>query len=376
MQIDALQIKISDEDKDFIVNKIKSILDSNIAWTNATIVKEFEREFRKRYISKNSIAISTGSTAIEASIIALNRENTIVYTQALTAPPTVLSALSAKCKVVLVDSQKDDFGMDINDLKRKILKYGSNGVIIPVHIGGIISKNILDVVEIGKEFDMPIIEDCAHAHGSSIFGKRAGTFGDIGTFSYFLTKTLTSGEGGIVITDNDELASKIKMIRNYGKDNAGDHVIRGSSWRMNEFTAAVALNQTNNEEKIIAEKLRLAKIYDKRLSDSKYYNIVRGECNSGYYKYIIVPKNYKTFNYKNINDKLKKLYNINLPARVYEKLSNEEPYLKDNENVLNRFDNFEVAKFLSQNHICLPIYLGMTDNQVNYICDSLESCYE
>ena len=90
-------------------------------------------------------------------------------------------------------------------------------------------------------------------------------------FLFFLTKTLTSGEGGIIITNNAEIDRKLRMIRNYGKDSDGYHVIKGSSWRMNEFTGVVALSQIRSHNKIILEKQRIAKKYDKLLENNKYF---------------------------------------------------------------------------------------------------------
>lgn len=373
--INSLEININKEEKEFILERIEKILDSKINWTNSTNVLEFEETMKKITGSNYAIATSTGSTAIEASLIALGiQEGSVVYTQTLTAPPTVLSALSVGAIVVFVDSDKENFGMSLEDLKEKIDEYVTNGCVIPVHIGGYISKNIKDIVEYSHKMGMPVIEDCAHAHGSMIFDKYAGTFGDVGTFSFFLTKTLTSGEGGIIITNNAEIDRKLRMIRNYGKDSDGYHVIKGSSWRMNEFTGVVALSQIRSHNKIILEKQRIAKKYDKLLENNKYFKSLTSQEINGYYKYIIINKSNIPISY--LITSMESKYNIKLPGLVYSHLCHEEPFIIGNNKVKGVMKYYKNATFLARNHLCLPIYMGLSEDSVEYIIDCLNRACE
>lgn len=373
--INSLEININKEEKEFILERIEKILDSKINWTNSTNVLEFEETMKKITGSNYAIATLTGSTAIEASLIALGiQEGSVVYTQTLTAPPTVLSALSVGAIVVFVDSDKENFGMSLEDLKEKIDEYGTNGCVIPVHIGGYISKNIKDIVEYSHKMGMPVIEDCAHAHGSMIFDKYAGTFGDVGTFSFFLTKTLTSGEGGIIITNNAEIDRKLRMIRNYGKDSDGYHVIKGSSWRMNEFTGVVALSQIRSHNKIILEKQRIAKKYDKLLENNKYFKSLTSQEINGYYKYIIINKSNIPISY--LITSMESKYNIKLPGLVYSHLCHEEPFIIGNNKVKGVMKYYKNATFLARNHLCLPIYMGLSEDSVEYIIDCLNRACE
>lgn len=280
--------------------------------------------------------------------------------------------------MVYVDCNNEDFGMDPVDLEEKIKQFGSNGFIIPVHIGGLISRKIYDIVEVGMKYKMPVIEDCAHAHGSVLDGKHAGTFGDVGTFSFFLTKTLTSGEGGLLVTNNEEIYSKARMIRNYGKDASGLHVIHGSSWRMNEFTAAITLTQLRHQSQIVSEKKHIASFYDgyfsKTSNGNELYTIYNNGEMNGYYKYILGVNS--NVNLGRIEKEIKEKFNIYLPARVYDRLCNEEPFLINHERILNTKEEFTTAGYLKEHHLCLPIYRGLSTTEVEFICDSIHKTIE
>ncbi|HBI3767426.1 TPA: aminotransferase class I/II-fold pyridoxal phosphate-dependent enzyme [Enterococcus faecalis] len=368
MRVEALKVKSTQNEVKQILEYMENTLESEIQWTNSVRVQEFENEVKTKYGVKNASAVATGSVALEASLIALGVDSdSIVYCPVLTAPPTILSSLSTGAKVVYVDALIDDFGMDPKDLEKKIQKYGTNGVIIPVHIGGLISEQIYEILEIGKKYNMPVIEDCAHAHGSELDNKPAGTFGDIGTFSYFLTKTLTSGEGGMILTNNDDIDNKVRSIRNYGKNKTGQHVIKGSSWRMNEFTAAVALVQTQSQESIVMTKNNIAKIYDNFFETSDLFKIYSMSGINGYYKYIL-GINKKT-DLKKIETLLNEKYGVQLPARVYENLCTEEPYLETHSNVMNSKESFDNAVYLKNHHLCLPIYRGLNSEEIIYVCE-------
>lgn len=373
--IQALEINISKEGREFILNNISKILESKIKWTNSVFVNEFEKAFNNFTETEYSIAVSSGSTAIESLLIALNIDcNSTIFVPTLTAPATILSCLNTCARIVLIDSDKDDLGLDLSDLEFKIRKYKTDekAVIIPVHNGGIISANIKKIIEISIKYNCFVIEDCAHSHGTKLNTKHCGLFGIAGTFSFFLTKVLTSGEGGIIITNEEKIANKIKQIRNYGKNEKGSYVIKGSSWRMNEFTAVVALWQVINAEKNLNERRKIAKIYDLLLKNNEFYHpfIIPKNCQPSFYKYIV--KINKKINREKLKSYLKKK-GINLPAELYPKLCHEEPFIKSVKSILNLNDFFSNADNFARNHICLPIYPGLKENDMKYIIDMLNS---
>jgi len=373
MKINALEIPISNKEKRFINDGLERILSSGVKWTNSDTVKALETTFAQKTGSEYAIAVSTGSVAIESVLIAKGLDNAIIFAPVLTAPPTVLSCLNMKSNIVLVDADANDFGMDPADLEQKIKRHrkcGEKAVIIYVHIGGFISENIKRIKAIADKHDVVLIEDCAHAHGARLDNVHAGNFGIAGIFSFFLTKTITSGEGGIVIAKDKELADKLSMIRNYGKDKGGLHVVKGSSWRLNEFSALVLLSQIRNCETKYARRQEIAVTYNEAFACHDLFQPIVN-LNSGYYKYILRVRENVGFDYQNFKSYMQQ-HSIQLPAKVYDSLINEEPYLKScTDQIINLDSSFEQAGFLKSHHVCLPMHLGLSNDDVKYVIETI-----
>lgn len=374
IKVKALKIDVGEDGKEFIVNRVLDILNTDYGWTNGKNVKELEEEFCKITGARYASAVSSGSSAIEIALYALNMDSDcIAFVPTMTAPPTVYSCLHAGVKVVLVDCNESDLGLNVEDLKDKIKRYknqSSKSVIIPVHVGGIISENIDQIINIANENNMYVIEDCAHAHGATYKHIHAGRRGVIGTFSYFLTKVISSGEGGMVITDDEELDRKIKIIRNYGKEN-GKHVYKGSSWRMNEFTAAVALWQTKNLEKIVQGRSEVAKLYNKLLKGNDKLTAleINQDTRSSYYKYIVMIPS--TVDRENLKKQLLDQYGIIMAGEVYQYPCHKEPVFQNDKRILNIDDKFLHSEKVADSQICLPIYPEMETEKVEYVINCI-----
>ena len=373
--IPALRISVSQKEE--IIQNITKILDSKIKWTNSDFCNEVENLFSTLSQNKYNITLSTGSSAITALLYALNIMNSIIFVPVLTAPATIISCLNSNSKLVCVDANSSSFAMSPLDLEKKIQKYYlgktyKNGAIIMVHVGGVISKEVLEIRAIAEKYGLFFIEDCAHAHGSYYDGKSAGTFGIAGTFSFFLTKTITCGEGGIVTTNSPDINEKVRKIRNYGKANNGLITERGSSWRLNEFSAAVLISQikhfcdTGNKR-----RQWIAKQYNDNINNNyfKIFNLP-AKSKSGYYKYILKVNKPDTFSYIDFFNYMRN-HDIMLPARVFDRLTIEEPFIHSCTQIINISDNFDVARHLCNEHVCLPIYEDLTDIEVEKIINTI-----
>jgi len=373
--IPALRISVSQKNE--ILQNITKILDSKIMWTNSEFCNEAEKLFSSISQNKYNITLSTGSSAITALLYSLNIMDSIIFVPVLTAPATIISCLSTNSKLVFVDASLSSFSMSPSDLEKKIQKYyvGSmykNGAIIMVHVGGVISKEVLEIKAIAEKYNLIFIEDCAHAHGSYYDGKSAGTFGIAGTFSFFLTKTITCGEGGIVSTNSSDINERVRRIRNYGKSDTGMITERGSSWRLNEFSAAVLISQIKHFCDI-GDKRRqwIAKQYNDNI-DNDCFKIFHlpSKSKSGYYKYILKVSEPKTFSYIDFLNYMKR-HDIILPARVFDRLTIEEPFIHSCRQIINIEDSFDTAKYLCNAHVCLPIYEDLSDMEVDKIIETI-----
>lgn len=374
IRVSNFKLILSEEDKTFILQKVREVLSSN-RWTAGSMGQAFEEAFNQLTGIAHSVAVGDGGAALIAALQALKvPENSIVICPTLTAPPTPHAILAAGMKVVFADSCEDDLGLDPEDLKRKIEKYRGNiGAVIAVHVGGWISPRIKEIMRICEHAGIPLIEDCAHAHGSWLEGKHAGTFAKVGTFSFFMTKPLTSGEGGIVISHDQSLTDAIRVIRNYGKDEHGIHLRKGFNYKMSEFESAVALWASLNGKKITDERRKIAAYYDKSLAGLEGIQIIKvPSCTCSYYKYAI------TVDSPLGRDEIKKCllqeYGVEVSGGIYDTLCHEEPYFRTlPERVLNARESFPQAERFARRQLCLPLYPGLSSQDQDWVAESLRN---
>jgi dTDP-4-amino-4,6-dideoxygalactose transaminase len=236
---------------------------------------------------------------------------------------TPLANTHLGCRVEFVDCNKDDLCLSMEDLKAKVKEYKPAAVWV-VHIGGHIAFQIKEIAEYCQKEGIILIEDCAHAHGASWNGKRPGTWGNAGIYSFYATKTVTTGEGGMLTTKDKGLVEFARKYRNYGKF---DYKVHGLNLRMSEFTAAIGCIQTERLPNIVAWKNDYAKhkldpVYEKRLK------LPEGMV-SGYYKYIVFEEIEKS------------------TGKVY-----DEPCHR----IMGRKYDLPNTDWVAANHWCVPIY--------------------
>jgi dTDP-4-amino-4,6-dideoxygalactose transaminase len=227
-------------------------------------VQEFERLVCSFLKSKYAVAVNSGTAALQAALYAFDiKHGDEVLLPSFTFVATANAVVSVGAKPVFVDVLKDNYTMDPSDLKRKITK--KSKAIIPVHLYGNVAY-IDEISEVAKKHNLDIIEDSAQSMGSSYRGKQTGTFSEIGCFSLYAAKVMTSGEGGIVVTSNKKLREKLLMIRNHGMVHGYDTRILGLNLRLPEISAAVAKVQMKKLPKFLQKRQKNAKILTELLS--------------------------------------------------------------------------------------------------------------
>ena len=168
---------------------------------------------------------------------------------------TPLAILAAGGRPVFVDCNRDDLCASLADFEAKLRRHRPKAAVL-VHIGGHVAFEVRAIAELCAAEGVFLIEDCAHAHGAEWHGRRPGTWGDAGVYSFYATKTVSAGEGGILVSGRDDVLDFARAYRNYGKP---DHHVAGLNFRMSEFTAALALVQTERMEHIVAVKNAVAR---------------------------------------------------------------------------------------------------------------------
>jgi len=216
-------------------------------------VKKFEDIFKKYKSSKFAIALNSGTAALHLSMIALGiKPGDEIIVPTMTFVATANSVIHAGGVPIFVDCEKDTMNISIEDTENKITN--KTRAIIPVHFGGR-PCNMHDIMILAKKYNLKIIEDCAHAIEAEYHGKHVGTFGDLGCFSFYVTKNIVTGEGGMVVTDNEEYANKIKILGLHGmskdawgrfSDEGYEHyqiIYTGFKYNMMDIQAAIGIHQ-------------------------------------------------------------------------------------------------------------------------------------
>ena len=279
MEFEKFAIGFDHRDRERLHSLWESILDTN-QWSDGPLVKAFEESWTA-WNELPSVATSawTGSALAALEFFELRGKTVLCPSNTFMATP--LACVEIGAKVEFVDCNREDLCMSFDDLEQKVHEHKPAAVFL-VHIGGHIAFDIDRIVELCEAEGIVLIEDCAHSHGASWNGRKPGSFGDAGIWSFAPTKTISTGEGGLLVSKNPDLVEFARGFRNYGKP---DYKQPGLNYRMNEFTAAVGVLGAERMEEIVAWKNQIAReeldpIHPARLE------LPEGMV-SGYYKYIV-----------------------------------------------------------------------------------------
>ncbi|MEE9118166.1 MAG: aminotransferase class I/II-fold pyridoxal phosphate-dependent enzyme [Calditrichia bacterium] len=279
-----MKLPFSEEERKKYFNLLNEVFDSNF-WSEGQMVKKFEEKFGQ-FVGLQSMTVTNGGIALLALYEFAKVKGYEVIVPANTFFATVIAARMAGADVVYADCNKEDLCISLEDIKKKVTT--RTKAVCVVHIGGHIAFEIEEIADFCKENGIHLIEDCAHAHGASYSGKAAGSWGLGGAYSFYATKTMPLGEGGMVCSGDTNFIEWLKYYRNYGKHVEDGKVTyklkNGFNYRMSEMTAALGLVQLENLTGILAWKRELAKKYDEIFD--RRVKFPKG-MESGYYKYIV-----------------------------------------------------------------------------------------
>ncbi|HEV8460508.1 MAG TPA: DegT/DnrJ/EryC1/StrS family aminotransferase [Gaiellaceae bacterium] len=297
------------------------ILDSE-RWSEGDVTAEFESAWAA-WNGLDAVAFNGWTGAALAALEWAQVRGETVLCPSNTFMATPLAALAAGAKVEFVDCNRDDLCMSFADLERKVHEHKPRAVFL-VHIGGHLAFHSNEIAELCRSEGIVLLEDCAHAHGAEWNGRRAGTWGDAGIWSFAPTKTVSTGEGGMLVSRNPEVTEFARTFRNYGKP---DYALHGLNFRLNEFTAAIGVVQTARLDEIAnwkngAARTHLDPLYASRLQ-------LPDGMTSGLYKYIV---------FEPIERSTGKVY--------------DEPCHR----LLGHPVDLPNSDWVAQNHWCVPLY--------------------
>ncbi|MEM2636745.1 MAG: DegT/DnrJ/EryC1/StrS family aminotransferase [Candidatus Korarchaeota archaeon] len=237
--------------------------------TDGGYVREFEKQFAAYIGARYGVACSSGTAALHVALQALGiGPGDEVITTPYTFIATANAALFLGAIPVFVDIDEGTFNIDPSKIKERITP--KTRAIVAVHLFGH-PADMDPIIEVADDHGIPVVEDAAQAHGSKYKGKRVGSIGTIGAFSFYPTKNMTTSEGGMLVTNSAELAEKMRQIVNQGQREKYDHVILGYNYRMTEIAAAIGLEQLKRIEEFNDRRRKIARIYNSAILEKSWF---------------------------------------------------------------------------------------------------------
>ncbi|NQV88631.1 MAG: DegT/DnrJ/EryC1/StrS family aminotransferase [Parcubacteria group bacterium] len=327
-------------------------------------VENFEKSFASYLKIKNTIGVGNGMEALQIALMALDiKHGDEIITTPLSAVATVLAHKTIGAKTIFTDIDRF-FHIKTDDIEKKITP--RTKAIMPVHLYGQ-PADMDKIMAISKKHNLYVIEDCAQAHGAEFKGKKVGTFGTFGCFSFYPTKNLGAiGDGGAIVTNNNTLAEKCRKIRNYGQKNRYEHEIIGLNSRLDELQAAILSIKLKTLDKHNKRRREIASIYIKKLSNIKNIKLpeLRNGTQHAFHLFVIETDKrdgLKVFLKKNGVDTL-----IHYPIPLHK----QECFKEHNK------ENLPIVQEKTKKILSLPIHPYLKNNEVIYICEKIKSFYE
>ena len=335
-------------------------------------VKEFEKKIAKFLDRKFGCAVSSGTAALEIAIRSLGlKKNDEVIMPSFTIISNAMAIVKSSAKPILVDVNLSTWNIKLEDIEKKITKK-TKCLMIP-HIYGL-SNDMDEIMKIAKKYNLYVIEDAAEVLGLKYKNKPCGSFGDISILSFYANKHITTGEGGMLLTNNPNLNNNFKDLRNLcfgSKNNRFNHYDISWNYRYTNIQASLGLNQLKRIDKIVKKKHEIGNYYFKHFKDIKNVILQPNKlsyCKNIYWVFgIVIKKNNKN----NIKEIIKKLTSNNIGTRPFFWPMHKQDAFKKKGYFKNI--NLPNSEFISKNGFYLPSGLGLTLKELKFVKDTVLS---
>lgn len=362
-RIPAQRYSFPDDAIEWVVGEIRALLRARDYLTAGRHVEAFEQAFAAYVGTQFAVAVSSGTAALEAVLRAIDVRGREVVVPTNTFAATAFAVLHAGGTPVFADCD-EDLQLDVQDAERRITD--RTRAIVAVHVGGYLSPRLPELSGLCRRAGLALVEDAAHAHGSRLGGRQPGSFGRAAAYSFFPTKIMTTGEGGMIVTNDREVAEVAIELRDQGKlGGANVHRRVGANWRMTEIAALLGLAQLERLDQFLAERARVAAIYDEAFGAGSALRPIQvaGGCQPNYYKYVLLTPERDL---GRAAERLSREHGVQLGGLVYELPCHEQP-------VFARPDapRLERAERLCRRHVCPPIYPELSSEDARRVARAL-----
>ena len=364
--IPAARIVIPGEDRRQILEWIDEALRTG-ALTLGKHGQAFEAAFAQVVGTRYAVAVQSGTSALEIILRSLGVEGHDVVVPTNTFFATPAAVIHAGGRPRFADIDRATMALSVGTVAAAVTP-ATVGVVL-VHIGGLVSPDTPKIAAWCRERGLFVVEDAAHAHGSDLEGRMAGTFGKAAAFSFYPTKVITAGEGGMIVTDDAGIRDQALQYRDQGKEGflTNFHARMGYNWRLSELHAAVGLSQLGRLEQFVAERRRVAEVYTGRLAGVDGIEPLLPDDRSGsnFYKYVALLDS--DVDRLVLKRTLKERFKVSLSGEVYETPCHRQPVFGS----WARGD-LPVAEDMCRRHVCLPIYPGLTEAEIDQVVIALQ----
>lgn len=343
----------------------------NTGWVSSAgpYIDKFEKAFADYLGVKHAVSVTSGTAALHVGLLSLGvGPGDEVIVPDFTMIASVFAVIYTGATPVFVDVEPDTYNINVDLIEAKITK--KTKAIMPVHIYGH-SVDMDPLLALAQKHHLRVIEDAAEAHGGLYKGKKCGSIGDIGCFSFYGNKIITTGEGGMLVTNDDTLAAHARRLKDLSHmpDRRFWHDEVGYNYRMTNMQAACGLGQLESVEEFLTHKRWMTAEYGKRLRKIKGIRLptTKDYASNVYWMYsILIEDNFPMRR----DDFRKALKDKGIDTRDFFPSSAQQPIIQK---LYTLTEHFPVSESIAQNGLYLPSGLALTQEQLEYVCETIES---
>jgi perosamine synthetase len=349
---------------------VRECLETGWLSSDGPFVQEFERKWSSYCGAEYGVAVSSGTAALQIAVSALKLERgSEVIMPSWTIISCAIAIIEAGCVPVLVDCDPETWCMNLDEVESKIVP--KTRAVMPVHMFGH-PVDMRRLVALAKKHDLFIIEDAAESHGAEVSGRRVGGLGDMGCFSFYANKIVTTGEGGMVVTNNLEFVERLRSLRNlcFRQDRRFFHTDLGHNYRLTNLQAAVGVAQVDDVDMHIQKKRWIAACYRERLRNIGHISlpVERHWAKHVYWMYGLVLNDSVPFDAVEFARRLREQ---GIETRPFFLGMHEQPVLQARG--LFQREVYPVSETLARRGLYIPSGLTLTESQIDRVCGVVRS---
>ena len=348
------------------LENLKKVIDKK--WlTEGPFCKEFLKTIKEFTQAKHTLLANNGTLALFLGLLSLDigKDDEVIVPD-FTFNASASSVAFTGAKPVFVDIDEGNLNIDVEKIEDAITE--KTKAIMPVHIYGQ-SADMDPILKLAKKYNLRIIEDAAETYGVFYKDTHTGTIGDVGIISFFADKTITCGEGAVILTNDDELYDKLRSLRNQGRLESGSfmHPQLGMNFRMTDLQCAVGVAQLKKFKEIERIKLKIYRLYQSLLKSVEGLSFMEEVNYSNFVPFRVIIR------VKNLNKLTRHLEDNEIQTRgVFYPLHRQPCFAY----LGYREDAFSVANKAYSEGLCLPVFPSLTRNQIEYLCEKIRECME